>query len=244
MGWGARRRIHQNLGRVELALLSGAQHAGKHLLGVGAASRAIPAADLAVDDGGTQGVLSAPVGGVDGGFEEKAEERRQLGAQMGGESLHGRDGADVVQCREQVILHMATGHGGAMRRDDARDAPVADAERLLQGGLDARGERGAGVVACQVARAAQQVGHTGLMGGGGEATVWRPPVTDQHAGIVGPEDRRRLQEPPPRLNGIDRRGAASGVAKAHNHCPCPSTFQLVSSGATTGLPRMVAHSAA
>ena len=86
-----------------------------------------------------------------------------------------------------------------------RDAPVADAERLLQGGLDARGERGAGVVACQVARAAQQVGHTGLMGGGGEATVWRPPVTDQHAGIVGPEDRRRLQEPPPRLNGIDRR---------------------------------------
>ena len=136
---------------------------------------------------------------------------------------------------------MATGHGGAMRRDDARDAPVADAERLLQGGLDARGERGAGMVACQVARAAQQVGHTGLMGGGGEATVWRPPVTDQHAGIVGPEDRRRLQEPPPRLNGIDRRLRRR---KGPQPLPCPSTFQLVSSGATTGLPRMVAHSAA
>ena len=95
-------------------MLSGAQHAGEHLLGVGAASRTIPAADLSVDDGRTQGVLGAPIGGVDGGVEEKAEERRQLGAQMGGESLHVGDGTDVVQRREQVSQHMTTGHGGEM----------------------------------------------------------------------------------------------------------------------------------
>ena len=180
-GLGRAKEFDQHLGRVELALLSGAQHAGEHLLGVGAASRTIPAADLSVDDGRTQGVLGAPVGGVDGGVEEKAEERRQLGAQMGGESLHVGDGTDVVQRREQVSQHMTTGHGGAMRRDDARDAPGADAERLLQGDRDAGGERGAGMVARQVARAAQQMGQTGLMGGVGEAAVRRPPVTDQHA---------------------------------------------------------------
>ena len=53
----------------------------------------------------------------------------------------------MVQRREQVSQHMTTGHGGAMRRDDARDAPGADAERLLQGDRDAGGERGAGMVA-------------------------------------------------------------------------------------------------
>jgi hypothetical protein len=33
----------------------------------------------------------------------------------------------------------------------------------------------------------------------------------------------------------------SGVAKAHSQCDRPPTFQLVSSGATTGLPRIVAE---
>ncbi len=47
--------------------------AGEHLLGVGAVTSAIAAADLAGDDGGADGVFRAPVGGVDRRVPEEGE---------------------------------------------------------------------------------------------------------------------------------------------------------------------------
>ena len=89
---------------------------------------------------------------------------------------------------------MASGHGGPVRRDGARRAPVADTQGLLQEASDARGERGAGMIARQVATAPQQVGHTDLMGLGGELTIRGPAVAHQHAVVVHAQDGRRLWE--------------------------------------------------
>ena len=49
--------------------------------------RPIATRHLAIDDGGTQGLLGTPVRGVETQIKEKTEERRQFGRQMGGEAL-------------------------------------------------------------------------------------------------------------------------------------------------------------
>ena len=61
-----------DLGRqVEVALAGSAHDAGEHLPGVGALAGAIPAAHLADDHGGADGLLGAPVGGVYRRVEQK-----------------------------------------------------------------------------------------------------------------------------------------------------------------------------
>ena len=69
----------------------------------------------------------------------------------------------------------------------------ADTQGLLQEASVARGERSAGMIARQVATAPQQVGHTGLMGRGGELTIRGPAVAHQHAVVVHAQDGRRLR---------------------------------------------------
>lgn len=58
-------------GGIETALLGGALDRGKHLLGRRAAARCGSPADFADDDGRPNRVLSAPVGGIDGGITEE-----------------------------------------------------------------------------------------------------------------------------------------------------------------------------
>ena len=89
----------------------------------------------------------------------------------------------------------------------------------------------------QVVRAAEQVRETRLMPGSGELADTVPTHRGRGRGVGGAEDGRGLREAAPRLNRVDRR---LGVAKTHNHCKRPLTFQPVSSGATTGLPRIAA----
>src|SRR4028118_1382313 len=61
----------EHVGGIEAALIGGAEDAGEDLLTGGAALGAIPAAPhFAGDHRGPQGVLSAPVGGVERGLEE------------------------------------------------------------------------------------------------------------------------------------------------------------------------------
>lgn len=71
--------------------MGGAQHAGEHVLTVGAAGGAIPAAThLAGDDGGPEGLLGAPIGGVQGGVEEKAEDGVEFGDEVLLKPTHGQ----------------------------------------------------------------------------------------------------------------------------------------------------------
>jgi len=63
----------------EMPLLRRSEDAGEHLLRVGPLGRPIAAAaDLSSNDRGPQRLLGAPVGGVERGIDEEAEEGRQL----------------------------------------------------------------------------------------------------------------------------------------------------------------------
>ena len=218
-----------------------AQHAGEDVLGDGAAGRTIPARDLAVHDGRSQRLLGAPVGRIDRGVKEKAQQRRQLGAEMGSKALHGGKRAGVVQHGEELAEYVAPGHGGPVRRDGPSGTPVADAERLLQERLDACGERGARMIAHQVATASQEMGHARLMSRRRELAVGRPAIADQHAVVVGAEDRRRRRESAPGLNPVDRRlGRGEGPQPVELPVDFPARFI----GGDDGTPRMTVQRAA
>ena len=71
---------------VKPALCGGADEGGEDLLGVCAPPGAIAAANFAGDDSGTDGLFSAPVGGVDGGVAQEAEQGSPFGAEVVGEA--------------------------------------------------------------------------------------------------------------------------------------------------------------
>lgn len=89
-------------GRIEAALLGGSEDRGKHLLGLGPARGAIAApAHLAGDHGGPQGMLGAPIGGIERRVDEEAEDGLEFGPQMGGEAAGVGEPAGA--CREQSV---------------------------------------------------------------------------------------------------------------------------------------------
>jgi hypothetical protein len=76
---------------IEVTLLRGPQNAGQDLLRLGALWGAIAAAvHLPRDHRRTNRLFGAPVRGVEGGIDEEAEDRGQLGHQMACEALHVR----------------------------------------------------------------------------------------------------------------------------------------------------------
>ena len=78
----------------DVALTRGADPSREDLLCPRAVWRAIPATDLAVDDGGADGVFDPPVGHVHVGGPQEGEHGRELAVEMGGEALvAGKTGA-------------------------------------------------------------------------------------------------------------------------------------------------------
>lgn len=187
-------------------MLHGLQDAGEHLLGLGAAGGAIAAADLAGNDGGTQGVFGAPVGGVDRvGVEEKGEDRRKFDGQMRGEMAGDATGARPFDQGIELILEMAAGHGETVTREGPPAIAIADVQRMLEYPLDVRREVKLAVIAHQQATTPEQMRETGLMQGRVEAAIGRPTVADERAGELRPQDRGGLFVASPRQNGVDGR---------------------------------------
>ena len=122
---------------VKLALCGGADEGGEDLLGVCAPPGAIAAADFAGDDSGADGLLGAPVGGVDGGVAQKADKQRSpFGAEVVGEASNVGEwfrmddafGEAGGQHGERLVARGGRARAGAEL--------VAQAEGLLQRGLD------------------------------------------------------------------------------------------------------------
>jgi hypothetical protein len=82
--WGTQ-QIGEDDGSVELARLNRAEDAGEHFVSVGAARGSVATTDFASDDGGAQGLFSAPVGRVDRRVEQKREDRGVFDREMRGE---------------------------------------------------------------------------------------------------------------------------------------------------------------
>ena len=134
---------------IVLALAGGTDDGGECLLGGRAAPGAIASAHLAGDDGGTNGLFGAPVGSVDGGVAQEREQRLPFRGQMLREAPHVGQWAGVEQSSgesrgqgfqgfAQVITGQLTGAG-----------VVAQAEGLLQQGVDVCGDTTAGMVPAQ-----------------------------------------------------------------------------------------------
>lgn len=157
-----RRRVQQrgeDVGAIEAALLRGPQEAGQDLLRVGAVRRAIPATThLPCDDGWAQGLLGAPVGGIEGGIHQEAEDRWEFDLEMPREALDVRDRAGVGEHVEQLLKEMPARHVHAVRRDRPRRAPVAHAKGVVQDPRNARGQPRARMIALQEATPPQQMG--------------------------------------------------------------------------------------
>src|SRR5439155_990438 len=82
---------------MEAPLTDGANDAGEDLLRIGATPGAIAATNLPSHDGGTNGLLRAPVRCVDSRFPQKGEDGRELGGQMRSEAwAAGSAGAESI----------------------------------------------------------------------------------------------------------------------------------------------------
>ena len=96
MGSGGTQHRGDQRRQVEVSLACGTYDAGEDLLGVGALAGAVAAAHLADDDGGSDGLFGAPVGGVDRRVPQEREDGGEFAGQMGGKAL------GVVQRRRVV----------------------------------------------------------------------------------------------------------------------------------------------
>ena len=148
---------------IALTLGRGSDDRGEHLLCLGALLGAVAAADLAGDDGGADDLLGAPVGGVHGGVAQEGEQRRPFGAEVPGEALDGGDGSRPDELSGEAVGERGEGLVDAGRRQPAGAGFVAQAEGLLQGGLDVGDDAAARMVLAQRAGPAQQMRKTSLM---------------------------------------------------------------------------------
>ena len=100
---------------------------------------------------------------------------------------------------------MSTGESNPPRGNYAGLIAIADGERLQQDRLHVRRERGVRMISSNQATPAQQMGETGLMGGGRELPIWCPAVAHEHSSKVCAEHSSGFIEAATGLNAIDRR---------------------------------------
>ena len=143
MGWGARNIVATSAGRSRLRWRAGTYDAGEDLLGVGALAGAVAAAHLADDDGGSDGLFGALVGGVDRRVPEEREDGGEFAGQMGGKALGVVQRRRVVDQPAEPGEQSAAGGGQTVVAQTAGVAPVAQREAGLQDVVGA-GDRSGG----------------------------------------------------------------------------------------------------
>ena len=136
----------KNLDRIEGTLTTRAEHRREGLLRLRRERCAIATADFTIRHRGAERLFGAPIGGVNRGLVQEAEERGPLAIEMRGKALHGRNRAALVEHGCQARLHVPARHRQAMGRDRPHDVPVAQRQGLLQHGLYLERERGARVI--------------------------------------------------------------------------------------------------
>ena len=191
--------------KVEVALAGGANDAGQHLLAVGAVTGAVATADLADNDGGTDGLFGAPVGGIDRQVPQEEKHGREFGGQMPGKAL------GVVQRWRCVNEPTEPGHESAADRCQtvlaqlAVVAAVTHGKARLQDPLHLPGPETVGMIFLQFLASSEQVIQAGLVQRGSVAAIRHPPVAHEHPVEVGPQNGGGIVEPAAGANGVDRR---------------------------------------
>ena len=187
---------------VDMALPRRADHTREDLLGPRAAGRAIPATDLAIDDGGADGVFGAPVGRVHVGGPQEGEHGRELAVEMGREALGRGQGGRRVDEPAQAGEQTPMGHGEPLIGDRLRIAPIAEREGVGEDGLHAGRPGAPRMVGVEQTTPAEQMRQTALVPRVGEAAIGRPAIANQHTVEVRAQDRGRVVKAPPGANRI------------------------------------------
>ena len=185
-----------------MALPRRADHTREDLLGPRAAGRAIPATDLAIDDGGADGVFGAPVGRVHVGGPQEGEHGRELAVEMGREALGRGQGGRRVDEPAQAGEQAPIGHGEPLIGDRLRIAPIAEREGVGEDGLHAGRPGAPRMVGVEQTTPAEQMRQTALVPRVGEAAIGRPAIANQHTVEVRAQDRGRVVKAPPGANRI------------------------------------------
>ena len=175
---GAQHRGDQRR-QIEMALAGGAHDAGEHLLGVGAVAGAVATADLTDNDGGTDGLFGAPVGGVDRQVPQEEKHRSEFGGQVPGKAL------GVVQRWRCINEPTEPGHESAADRCQtvlaqlAGVAAVTHGKARLQDRLHLPGPQTVQMIFLQFLASSEQVIQTGLVQRFAVAAIRHPPVAHE-----------------------------------------------------------------
>jgi len=176
-------------------------------LSLRAAQAAIAAAaHFARNDGRSQRMLGAPVGGVEGWIEEEAEDGIVLGREMPREAP--RVGEATGSPRKQAAEAIDIGPAGdreSMIGYGARGEAIACGQRGAQERIDLRSKPMMGIVQPHRAAATKQMRQTRLMARVGKLAVGRPAIALQDAGVLGAEHPRGLREAAPVFDRVGRR---------------------------------------
>lgn len=206
--WGGRaQQPDEEISDIEVALVRRAKDGREDLLSLCTVPGTVPTSThLARDDSGSERVFGAPVGGVERGVEEEAEDRVVIDIEMIGEAT---DTADTTRAAgdeaTQPLQIVAAGHGEASVREVALGVAIARGECRLQHGFHLRRKRMGRIVQHEDATPAQQMRETRLMPGVGELPVRLPAVMLQDAGELGANDAGGLSETAAGIDAVHRR---------------------------------------
>lgn len=212
----------EDIGGIELALLNGAKHAGEYLLRLRAAVGAVAATDFAGDDGGTQGLFGAPVGGIDRGIEQKGEDRRVFDREVRGKALRDTPAARLIDEGIELVLEMAARDGHTPRRDRVLAPAIAHPQGLLEDAGDAGREGPLAMIADEGPTAAEQMRKTRLMDRVLKLAIRSPAIANQDTVEVRAEHRSGLIKATSALNRVHRRlrcGKAPQPLQMATHFP-------------------------
>ena len=144
---------------------------------------------LTDNDGGTDGLFGAPVGGVDRQVPQEEKHRSEFGSQVPGKAL------GVVQRWRCVNEPTEPGHESAADRCQtvlaqlAGVAAVTHGKARLQDRLHLPGPQTVRMIFLQFLASSEQVIQTGLVQRFAVAAIRHPPVAHEHPGEVGPKGR-------------------------------------------------------
>lgn len=194
------------VGGIDAALVSRAQQRCQDLLRLCAPRGAIAtAAHLSSDHRGSQGVLGAPIGGIERRVEEEAEDGLKFGPQMDGKAAGiGESARPPVEQGTEAMDVVAAGNREAVVRHVAESMAIACRQGGLQERVDLRRKRMVRMVQHHGATATEQVSEARLMRGVDKLPVRRPAVALQDAAVAGPEHARRLGKAAPVFDRVGR----------------------------------------
>ncbi len=163
-------------------------------MGLSALGGTVAATDLACDDGGTQSMFGAPIGGIDAiGLKEERENRREFDREMSRKAARDVRRSGMVDEGIELIVQSDR---DAMGGDVATQEPVAHAQGV-QEALDTRRKPALVIVAAERATPPQQMRETGLRNGAREAPIGRPAVAHEDIRKSAPSTVAASSKPRP-----------------------------------------------